>query len=278
MHRRHVAAVAALVMVASAGPLAAQALPTTQPQLVVVYREDVKPGHSAAHGKLEAGWPAAFRRAGSKGFYLALVSMTGPNEAWFVEPSTSHADLEAKTAAQESNTALTAELDRLAAADAEHISNARALHLVARGDLSQGAYPDMARQRYWQITWYRVRPGHEGEFEAAAKAYAAAAGRAAPGVSFRTYQVVAGVPGPTFLVFSSVTRLGEFDQTDRDGDAVMAAATPDEQAAIGKFLREGVINYETQRFRLDPRMSFVPPETIATDPAFWSPPKPAPKR
>lgn len=278
MHCRHVAVLTALVSAAPVVALAAQGLPAAQPQLLVVYREDVKPGHIAAHGKLEAGWPAAFRRAGSKGFYLALVSMTGPSEAWFIEPSTSHADLEAKTAAQESNTALTAELDRLAAADAEHISNARALHLVARGDLSHGAYPDMARQRYWQITWYRVRPGHEGEFEAAAKAYAAAAGRGVPGVSFRTYQVVAGVPGPTFLVFSSVTRLGEFDQSDKDGDAVMAAATPDEQAAIGKFLREGVINYETQRFRLDPRMSYVPPETIATDPAFWSPPKPAPKR
>jgi hypothetical protein len=36
-----------------------------------------------------------------------------------------------------------------------------------------------------------------------------------------------------------------------------------------------MINAETQRFRLDPNMCYVPKEVRASDPTFWNPKKPA---
>ena len=104
------------------------------------------------------------------------------------------------------------ELDRLNKGDADHITSRRTIQAVARTDLSYGAYPDMALQRFWEITTFRVRPGYEEAFANAAKTYAAAAKRAAPNMSWRTYEVIAGVPGPTYLVFSSVPSFADFDR------------------------------------------------------------------
>jgi heme-degrading monooxygenase HmoA len=137
-----------------------------------------------------------------------------------------------------------------------------------------GAFPELAKTRFVEITIFRVRPGHEREFEAAAKAYGSAAKRAAPETSFRVYEVIAGIPGPTYFVFSSTQSFAQFDKATEDGMATMKGASDEERSTLEKFSREGLINVETQRFRIDPAMSYVPKEIRASDPAFWMPKKP----
>lgn len=88
------------------------------------------------------------------------------------------------------------------------------------------------------------------------------------------YEVVAGVPGPTYLILSSVGSYGEFDQSMTDGDKIMKGSNPEEGMALQKFMLEGVVSVETQRFRVDPGQSYVPKETRAQAPEFWMPKKP----
>ena len=57
----------------------------------------------------------------------------------------------------------------------------------------------------------------------------------------------------------------------------MKGMTPEEQATLQKFATEALINSETQRFRVDANMCYVPKEVRATDPAFWTPKKPVVK-
>jgi hypothetical protein len=262
-----------------AGAAFAQAtgLPTAQPTLVTIIREEVKVGRTADHARIEAGWPAAFERAKSPDYYLAMVSMTGLPEAWYIVPQASHAAIAEGMKRDDANATLSAELQRLSRADAEVINSARTIQAVARPDLSSGTFPDLARQRFWEIITFRVRPGHEQEFAAAAKAYGTAAQRAAPNTSFRVYEVIAGMLTPTYIVFSSVENYGEFDRMLADGMRTMQAFTADEMTALQKFSTDGLINSETNRFRLDPKQSYVSAQTRATDPAFWGPP-PAPSR
>jgi hypothetical protein len=52
----------------------AQGLPKTQPKMLTIMREEVKVGRAAEHGKHEAGWPAAFEKAKSPDYYLAMTS------------------------------------------------------------------------------------------------------------------------------------------------------------------------------------------------------------
>src|SRR3989442_1191980 len=58
-----------------------QGLPTTQPSLVTIIREEVKVGRTAQHARNQAGWPAAFGRVNSPDYYLAITSITGMAEA-----------------------------------------------------------------------------------------------------------------------------------------------------------------------------------------------------
>jgi hypothetical protein len=53
-------------------------------KVLQIIREEVKPGKAAAHEKVEAGWPRAFAKAKWPTHYLAIQSMSGPTEAWFL--------------------------------------------------------------------------------------------------------------------------------------------------------------------------------------------------
>ncbi|HEY7192930.1 MAG TPA: hypothetical protein VH439_04240 [Gemmatimonadales bacterium] len=252
-----------------------QGLPTSQPSFLTIIREQVKVGRSAEHARNEAGWPATFGRVNDPDYYLAMTSITGQPEAWYISPSASYAAYGASLTRYDKDSATTAALNRLSRADAEYLEGIRTVQAMARPDLSMGAYPDLAKQRFWEISVIRVRPGHEDEFAAAAKAYGSAAKRSAPGAQYRVYEVQAGMPTPTYIIFSSVVKYADFDQMLADGMKTMQAASDSEQAALRKFSTDALLSWETNRFQLDPKQSYVSRETRATDPAFWGP-MPAP--
>lgn len=273
--RSLLAAPSLLCIAASAMLAQGQPLPTSQPTLISIIRESVKMGRSADHERIEAGWPAAFAKAKSPTYYLAMTSLSGAGEAWFLTPYANNAAIAADMKQQSSDTVLAKELDRLSRADAEVLNDWRAIQARARPDLSHGAFPDLSKVRFWEVSTFRVRPGHEAEFEAAAKAYGAATERAAPGNSYRVYEVTLGMPQPTFLVFATVDSYGQFDDMAANGQKTMQGFTPEEMATMQKFSTDALINSESNRFELNPTMSYVAAETRATDPAFWMPKRPA---
>jgi hypothetical protein len=253
----------------------AQGMPTTQPKFLHIIREQVKIGRSADHSRWEAGWPAAFEKAKSPDTYIALESITGPTEVWYVVPFASQAAYGESLARQDADPALTAEVERLSRGDAEFVSGLNAIDALARPELSHGAFPDLAKMRFWEIETFRVKPGHGQDFEAAVKAYAAAAGRSAPNARWRTYEVVGGAPAGTYLFFSSFSSLGELDKAREEGEAAWKGLTFEERSTLEKFFADGTLTSIVNRYRLDPRQSYVPAETRQKDPAFWTPKAPA---
>jgi hypothetical protein len=165
---------------------------------------------------------------------------------------------------------LSKELARVGLEDAKYINGLRILQAHAREDLSAGAFPDLTKARFFAITVIRVKPGHEAQFEAAAKAMGAARQRVAPKQGYRMYQVVAGMPTPTFLIFASVEKYDEFDGLTSAYQSTLKALTGEEREAREKFHSEGLISSEMNRYRLDPKQSYVSKATRATDPKFWS--------
>jgi hypothetical protein len=267
--------VIASALLVAGGSLSGQGLPTSQPNFVQIIIEDVKVGHEDDHSKLEAGWPAAFEKAKSPYYSLGLASFTGPLQAWFLVGFDSNAAIGDSIKRGSDDQVLAAELTRLSKADSAHINGVRTLLGAARKDLTHGAFPDLAKQRFFETSLFRVRPGHEDAFTAAGKAFGTAAARSAPNVSFRVYEIIAGMPAPAYVIISSVAAFSDFDKALSDDQAIMKGATPEEQAALQKFGAEALISAETQRFRLDPNMSYVPKEVRAQDAAFWNPKKPA---
>ena len=249
----------------------AQGLPKTQPKLLTIMCEEVKAGRNAEHSKYEAGWPAAFEKAKSPDYYLALTSLTGPNEAWYLIPSESHAAMAESMKREDKDAALSAKLGKLARGDAKYIKGSRAMQALAHPELSVGAFPDLNKARFLEVTVFRLRPGHETQFQEAAKTYAAVCKRADAKISYRVFGLIAGMPGPAFLIFSSVEDYAEFDQMLAADMATWKEATPEEKSLIEKAGAEAIISSESNRFRVDPRQSYVPKETREADREFWMP-------
>jgi hypothetical protein len=258
-----------LLLTATPLPALAQGLPTTQPAFLRITREEVKVGRGAEHAKLEAGWPAAFERAKSPDFYLAMDSLTN-NEAWFVQPAASYSAM-GEAMAREQDPALSGELDRLRRADADMISGVRTIELRARPELSRGTYPEIGKQRFWEITVFQMRPGGASAFADVAKMYGTASEKAGRTIGYRVYEVTAGMPTPTFFLFTSVGAFADFDKLVTEDEATFKATPPD----AFKAFDEKLISTETYRMQLNPQMSYVPRDVRESDPAFWMPKKPA---
>lgn len=196
--------------------------------------------------------------------------MTGDPHVWFVVPFVSYADEAADFRRNQSNAELSAELARLGRVDGEHVSRMQTIQAMARPDLSHGAFPDLTKARYWDIITFRVRPGHSQQFEAAAKLYATLAERASPGeVSFRVYQVTAGMEGSVFVVFASVNDYAEYDAVMARDAKIFQSLSKSEQEVFDTYGREAELSTVMHRYALSPKMSYVDAATKAADPAFW---------
>ena len=108
-----------LLALAVALPAFAQKADSAPPNFIRIVREEVKPGRGAAHVKVEAGWPAAYTKAKWPNGYIGMTSISGPNEALFIDGWESFGAYEKDSAAVEKNAALSAELDQLSAQDGE---------------------------------------------------------------------------------------------------------------------------------------------------------------
>ena len=150
MLRRRCKTLIVLLSVVAPTGAAAQTLPASQPNMITIVREEVKVGRDADHAKPEAGWPAAYEKAKSPDYYLAMTSMTGAPEAWYITAYASHAAIGDSLKREDGDAVLTAELARLRRADADMISSVRVLQARARTDLSYGAYPDLAKERFFE--------------------------------------------------------------------------------------------------------------------------------
>ncbi len=248
----------------------AQGLPKKQPSLLNIVRERIKTGRADDHARNETEWVAANEKAKFPAHYLALSSMTGPNEVWYMIPAESHAEMAKQMEAERSNSTLSAEVARLTRADAEFIEDTRNIHAAARPELSYGDFPDISKARFFEIGLLQVRPGFAPQVEAVAKAYAAARKKAGAKTGYRVYSIIAGLPMPTYLIVTSFDNFGQIDNAFQDHLAAVAAMSDDEKAQFQKAWADGVILDENNRFRLDPKQSYVGQEVRASDPAFWN--------
>lgn len=260
----------ALVLAAASTAAAQNGLPATQPKRLTIIREEVKVGRSADHARHEAGWPAAFEKAKSPDYYIAMTSMTGPTEAWYLIPTDSYAAEGASMKRDDKDPVLSAELGRLAHRDAEFINSSTTIHTTSRPELGIGKFPDVAKIRFYRVTTYSVRPGQTDKFEALLKVLGTARLRAAPNASFRVYSVAAGLSSPTYMIFSSVEDYAQFDQQAAERRASREAMTAAERAEMDKY-GDIVARSQTNIFRVDPVQSYVSKEVRAQDPEFWQP-------
>lgn len=264
--------------VAVPSQIRAQSSPADDPAKVIrIFREEVKPGRAAAHEKNESAWAQAFARAGYGAHYVALTSMSGPPEAWFIEPHDTFASIEKADKDVEKNAALVAEVEALSARDGDLLSASRGLMARYREDLSYRPSPvGLGKVRYVGVFSERVKPGYRRDYEESVKLDVAAYTKA--GISnerWIAYQVAAGSPGGLYVYFAPMASLAE---ADIDNQKVYDEAIGERgRARQIEIARQGMLSSEFQVFAVNPKMSYLPKEVTGVDPAFWTPKPAAPK-
>ena len=262
-----------LLFTDAAATFAQSQAPSAPPPVLQIFREEVKPGKTATHAKVEAGWPRAFANAKSTTHYLAMTSVTGPNEAWFLSGFPSLAAWEQDQKNNDGNAALSAELTRLSQQDGELLNSVRSIAAVYRSELSYRPGVSVGTMRYFLVTTIRVRPGFENDFVESWKMVVAAHEKANMNEHWAMYQVTAGGPAGTFLYFGALKSLAEVDSSVgmHSADTYQNAVGDEGRKRLREMNRAGTLNSETNYFAFSPSMSYPSPEFIAADPSFWTP-------
>lgn len=272
MKNRFVLCVAAFLLLAgSILPLLAQ-----PPKILMIEREEIKPGKSTAHEKLAHEFVQVFTKAKSEGYWLGLSPISGnENEAVFLGSSPSFEAMEKDRMNLEKaeGGALMTEMEKLDAQGADIHTSQRAVLAVLRENLSyrlQDITRDgIAHSRIFQIETFRVRLGHSGEFGEGAKIYFNAMEKANVNTPVALYQVISGAPGGTYIAISAMKSMKEMDAGNEK--AVMAALGEENGKKLQMLERESIMSSESNLYTVNPKMSYVSKELAAADPEFWTP-------
>jgi hypothetical protein len=241
-----------------------------------IQREAIKEGRGAAHEKVETEWAAAFRKANFPAHYIAMSTMSGTGEVWFISPMASFAAQEEADKAEEKEP-VKSMLAMMDARDGELRSGTHTIWAVYRPDLSYR--PDKfkpAKARYVMASSMRVRLGHEEDFAEGAKVYFGAHEKANIDECTLGYEIVAGAPAGSYLFFTLMESLKMLDEEPAHMQAIQQAMGPE---AFSKFMKgagDVFVSIEDTLLQVRPGMSYAPQDLIDADPAFWKP-KPAAK-
>jgi hypothetical protein len=245
---------------------------TERPKVLQIFVEETKPGRGPAHEKIEKSWVDALRKGGDKSVYLGMVS---GNKAWYLFPRTSFVAAEQADKEAAANTALTAEVERIAALDGDLLSGSSGMWAVHRPELSYRADYDVAKMRYYRVSVIQLNPGYGRDFEQVRKLINAAHDKLKLDEHWSVYQVVAGAPDGTHIVLYPMASLTEWDKGEQmHGKAYQEALGDANRDQLRDFQRAGTMASETMLFNFSPKMSYLPKEFIDRDPDFWAP-KPA---
>ena len=264
------------LLAVSAVSVVAQDYATAPPKVLLVQREFLKPGISGApHMKMESAFVAAMTAAKWPTHYLGMDSMSGPVRALFLVGYDSFAAWEKDNLATQKNPTLSAALDRAGVADGQLLTSYDASVFAYREDMSLRANGNTAQARYFEISRFKVRQGHDKEWEELVKMYMEGYGKTDQ--HWATYQAVYGMDnGGVYLVFNAMRSLAEVDSGFGDSKKFEAQLGEKGMKKLAELTAACVEDVQTNLFSFNPKMSYVSETWMKTDPAFWKPKAAAP--
>jgi hypothetical protein len=257
--------------------MAQEAMPP--PKVLSIQREFLKPGRGGApHEKTESAFVQAMTRAKWPTHYLAVNSLSGKPRALFLTGYDSFAAWEKDFTAEENNPTLSAALDHAAVADGDLLSDFDASALLYRDDYSLRSAVDIAHMRYFEISLYRVRPGHIQDWDTLVKMVIAAYQKI-PESHWATYEAVYGQEGGTYVVFVPMKSASEIDQSFGDsGKKFVAAMGEDGMKKFSELEAATIESSQHNWFVFSPKMSYPSDDWVKADPDFWKAKAAAPKK
>jgi heme-degrading monooxygenase HmoA len=245
---------------------------TPPPKIVQIIAETLKPGRAGSpHVKTESAFVQAFASAKWPEHYLGMDSLSGKSRSLFFVGYDSFESWQKDVDAAQKNSSLSAALDSANIADGDLLESSETSAYAFREDLSLRAPVKIEDMRYMEITLFRVKPGHEKDFEDMAKIYVKAYEKI-PGVHWAAFKKVYGIEsGSRYIIVSPMKSMAEVDQEMKDDKTFAAATSPDQLQKLSEMTALSMESSETSLFAINPKMSYVADSWIKANPAFWSP-------
>lgn len=254
---------------------------TGPPPVLLIVREDIKPGKMPAHNIHSAAFARIFRQLQAPSYRIALVPVAGSeNEVIYLTGADTFKEIEqtgrdTDKKLSSASGAMKSELDRLEKEAPDLHAGMRDLFAIYRPELSYDPGVDIRQMRYFAITTVRVRPGQEDQYgEYVRNLTNAARTKAKAELHIAAFQVIAGSPVTTYMFFRPMKTLADYDL--RIGQRVRDAMSDDQKKKADKLAGETLVFSETSVYAFNPQMSYLPKEFIAGDPGFWTPKPEAP--
>ena len=271
----------AMFLLGGLGTANAQEGPATTPppKVMQIIREFVKPGKGGtAHEKGESAFVQAFARAKWPTHYFAATALTGRPRVLFFVAYDSFEAWEKDILATQKNAALSAALDRASANDGELLSDTDTSVLTYNEEQSLRAPVDIAHMRYFEISLYRVRPGHRAQWIELVKLVKAAYEKV-PDTHWAMYEAVFGQEDVTYVVIIPRKSATEIDHSMMNEKQFVEAMGEDGMKKLAELESAAVEFTQTNLFQFSPAMSYPRDEWVTADPEFWKihAPKPAAK-
>jgi len=239
------------------------------PKVLVIVREWLKPGKAGSqHERTESMFPAAFTAAKWPQHYLAMDSLSGAPRSLFLIGYESFEAWEKDTLATQKNATLAAALDRASVADGDMLSGSETNVMVYRPDLSQNPDVDIPHMRYFELSLFKVKPGHYAEWKELVKNYQDGY-KDMPDAHWAVYETQYGqLGGGIYLVVTPMKSAAEVDKSFGDMKKFSDALGEEGMKKLSALSASCLESNQTNLFVFNPKLSYVGDDWKKAD-AFW---------
>ena len=255
-----------------AGALGAVAQIPGPPRVLLIVREEIKPGMMPAHSREANNVVQIYAKANSPYHRLALMPVAGnENEVMYFWGYDSFAEMEKSNSYLDtvSNVTYKADFDRVRPPGEDYHSSQRDTIAVLREDMSYNLNTDIRKMRYMRVSTIRVKPGHTREWEDSRRMTRDAHEKAKVDETMVVYQVAGGAQSGTYLVMIPWATLDGI-ATIPHGKSYMDALGDDRRDKIEKIESDSIVFTATDIYAFAPQLSYVSKEWASGDPSFWT--------
>jgi hypothetical protein len=262
------------------GSGSAQEQSMSPPKVLVIIREFLKPGKAGnLHTKSESAFVNAFTAAKWPQHYFAMDSLSGNPRSLFFVGYESFAAWEKDNMATMKNASLMSALNRATIGDGDLLASTESSTFVYREDQSLQANINVGEMRYFEISRFVVRPGHEKEWDAVVKAYQDGYAKAVPDAHWAVFQDMYGKnSGGVYIVISPLKSLAEIDKGFGDNKKFAAQIGEEGMKKLSELSASCIQEMESNLFAFNPGASYPSDAWVKSDPDFWKPKAMAPAK
>lgn len=244
----------------------------TVPKVLQITREYIKAGKSGnVHDKTESAFVAALTKAKFPGYYIGLNSMSGKSRGLYLSSYDSFAEWEKLNKAVDKNPVLAAELDRDATADGELLESMDSVVYSYDESLSYRPHPDLSHARYMEISIFHVRAGHGKDWHKLAQIVKEAHAKGGTSAHWAMFEIAYGAEDGTYIALSADKSMADIDTGFSEEKKFRDALGDEGWKNFEDLFAATVDSSRSELFSINPKQSYVSPETIAADPDFWKP-------